>query len=42
MLHVDEEGEVLGYADVFTRIDEARRHFESVGLGGGYVERLIR
>jgi len=42
MLHVAEDGEILGYADVFSRIEEARRHFESVGLGGDYVERLIR
>jgi 2,4'-dihydroxyacetophenone dioxygenase len=42
MLNVDEQGEVPGYADVFTRIEEARRHFESVGLGGDYVKNLIR
>jgi hypothetical protein len=42
MITVDDEGHLLGYADVFTRIEEARRHFESVGLGASYVERLIR
>jgi 2,4'-dihydroxyacetophenone dioxygenase len=42
MIHVDEEGRQLGYADVFTRIEEARRHFEAVGLGGDYVKQLIR
>jgi len=42
MITVDDEGHLLGYADVFTRIEEARRHFESVGLGADYVERLIR
>jgi 2,4'-dihydroxyacetophenone dioxygenase len=42
MTSVDEKGELTGYADVFTRIEEARRHFEAVGLGTDYVERLIR
>jgi len=42
MLNVDEDGRQLGYADVFTRIEEARRHFESVGLGGDYVDQMIR
>jgi 2,4'-dihydroxyacetophenone dioxygenase len=42
MLSVDEQGEVLRYADVFTRIEEARRHFDDVGLGAEYAERLIR
>ncbi|MCW3027857.1 MAG: cupin 2 protein [Solirubrobacterales bacterium] len=42
MVNVDDEGRQLGYADVFTRIEEARRHFESVGLGADYVKQLIR
>jgi len=42
MISVDAAGELTAYADVFTRIEEARRHFESVGLGADYVERLIR
>jgi 2,4'-dihydroxyacetophenone dioxygenase len=42
MASVDEKGELLAYADVFTRIEEARRHFEAVGLGAEYAEKLIR
>jgi 2,4'-dihydroxyacetophenone dioxygenase len=42
MINIDEHGRQVGFADVFTRIEEAQRHFESVGLGGDYVERFIR
>lgn len=42
MTSVDEKGEVTAYADVFTRIEEARRHFDKVGLGAAAAERLIR
>jgi hypothetical protein len=42
MIYVDPDGAVLGYEDVFTKIDMCRAHFESVGLGAAYVERFIR
>lgn len=42
LIELDAEGRVLGYADVFTRIEQARRHFEAVGLGAEYVRRFIR
>ena len=42
LVELDADGRTLGYADVFTRIDQARRHFESVGLGADYVRRYIR
>ena len=32
----------IGYDDVFTRIDKARAHYASVGLGERYVEQFIR
>jgi hypothetical protein len=35
-------GRTIGYEDVFTKIEKARRHFEEVGLGADYVERFIR
>jgi 2,4'-dihydroxyacetophenone dioxygenase len=42
MLNVDDDGRLLGYADVFTRIAEARRHYEAVGLGAELVDQMIR
>ncbi len=42
LIELDEEGNTTGYADVFTRIEQASRHFESVGLGADYVRRFIR
>ena len=42
MIYVDPEGEVLGYEDVFTKIDLCRQHFTAVGLGENFVEQFIR
>ena len=42
MIYVDPDGAVLGYDDVFTKIDLCRRHFAAVGLGDGYVDQFIR
>jgi 2,4'-dihydroxyacetophenone dioxygenase len=42
MIYVDPDGAVLGYEDVFTKIDLCRRHFAATGLGGSFVEQFIR
>lgn len=42
MCYVDPWGKVLGYEDVFTKIDMCRKHFEDVGLGSDYVDQFIR
>ena len=42
MVYVDEEGRHTGYEDVFTKIEMCRRHYEAVGLGGGYVDQFVR
>jgi 2,4'-dihydroxyacetophenone dioxygenase len=42
LIELDETGGTIGYADVFTRIEQASRHFESVGLGADYVRKYIR
>ncbi|MFE0417905.1 2,4'-dihydroxyacetophenone dioxygenase family protein [Streptomyces tendae] len=42
MAYVDENGVQTGYEDTFTKIDMCRAHYEKVGLGAGYVDRLIR
>jgi 2,4'-dihydroxyacetophenone dioxygenase len=42
MIYVDPDGDVLGYEDVFTKIDLCRRHFAATGLGESFVEQFIR
>ena len=42
MCYVDPYGEVLGYEDVFTKIDMCREHYAKVGLGEDYVDQFIR
>ena len=42
MCYVDPWGKVLGYEDVFTKIDMCRKHFAEVGLGEDFVDRFIR
>lgn len=42
MCYVDPFGEILGYEDVFTKIELCRSHYEKVGLGVDYVDRFIR
>jgi quercetin dioxygenase-like cupin family protein len=42
MIYVDPDGGVLGYEDVFTKIDLCRRHYSEVGLGLAYVDQFIR
>jgi 2,4'-dihydroxyacetophenone dioxygenase len=40
--YVDPYGEALGYEDVFTKLEHASRHYESISLGKDYVKRLVR
>jgi len=42
LIYVDPEGNATGYEDVFTKLDAARAHYESVGLGAQTAERCIR
>jgi quercetin dioxygenase-like cupin family protein len=42
MLYVDPWGEVLGFEDVFTKIDMCRKHYAACGLGADFVDRFIR
>lgn len=40
--YVDPYGVALGYEDVFTKLELAIRHYESVGHGKDYVRRIVR
>lgn len=41
-IYVDPDGNPVGVEDVFTKLDNARKHYASVGLGADYVDRFIR
>jgi 2,4'-dihydroxyacetophenone dioxygenase len=42
LIWLDEDGEPTGHFDVFDYIALCKEHYEKVGLGAGYVERLFR
>ncbi len=42
MYYVDPWGNGVGYEDVFTKIENCRKHYEEVGLGANYVDQFIR
>ena len=41
-IYVDPDGNPTGVEDVFSKIANAREHYERVGLGAGYVDRFIK
>ncbi|HSU19869.1 MAG TPA: 2,4'-dihydroxyacetophenone dioxygenase family protein [Acidobacteriaceae bacterium] len=40
--YVDPNGFPVGYEDVFTKIEAAKKHYKAIGLGEDYVNRFIR
>lgn len=42
MVYVDEQRQVKGYEDVYTKLDMCRRHDEANGLGGALVDQYVR
>lgn len=42
MLYVDDTGNITGRDDVFTKIDMCRAHYETIGLGGEFLDQFIR
>ena len=42
LMTVDEGGAVVGYVDVFKRIEVCRNHYEDIGMPSSYVDGLIR
>ncbi|MDF2444241.1 MAG: 2,4-dihydroxyacetophenone dioxygenase [Subtercola sp.] len=41
-IYVDPDGNPTGVEDVFTKLQNAREHYERVGLGADYVQQFIR
>jgi quercetin dioxygenase-like cupin family protein len=42
MMYLDAADNVIGYEDVWTKIDMCRAHYERVGLGAQFVEQFVR
>lgn len=42
LIWLNEKGEPDGYFDVHMYIEMARKHYENVGIGAAYVDKLIR
>lgn len=40
--YVDPSGKALGYEDVFTKLANARAHFEGLGLGADHANNYVR
>lgn len=41
-IYVEPDGRAVAVEDVFTKLENARRHYEAVGLGAGYADRFVR
>lgn len=41
-IYLDSDGKAIGYEDVFTKIENCRRHYEKVGLGADFVDQFVR
>lgn len=42
LMYVDPDGTVIGYDDVFTRLEKTRAHFVAAGVPAEYLESLVR
>ena len=42
LIYCDPDGNVVGAEDVFTKLELAKKHFASIGLGEDYVQQFIR
>lgn len=42
MIYLDEQGNQIGYEDVFTKLDMCRKHYADNGLGESFIEKFVR
>jgi 2,4'-dihydroxyacetophenone dioxygenase len=42
LLYCDPDGKVVGAEDVFTKLELAKQHYKSVGLGEDFVQQFVR
>jgi 2,4'-dihydroxyacetophenone dioxygenase len=41
-IYVTETGEAVAIEDVFSKLENARKHYEKVGLGASFADQFIR
>jgi 2,4'-dihydroxyacetophenone dioxygenase len=41
-VYVDPAGRAIGYEDVFTKLENTRRHYEAAGQGAAFADRFVR
>ena len=41
-IYVEPDGTAVGYEDVFTKLEAARRHYDAIGLGADHADRFVR
>ena len=42
LLYCDEQGNVVGAEDVFTKLEKAKEYYKSIGLGEDFVQQFVR
>lgn len=42
LLYVDDNDEIIGFDDVFSKLDKAKKWYAECGLGENYVEQFVR
>lgn len=42
MIYLDEQGQTVGYEDVFSKIEMCRKHYASNGLGADFIQQFVR
>jgi 2,4'-dihydroxyacetophenone dioxygenase len=42
LLYCDPQGTITGAEDVFTKLEKAKAHYESIGLGADFVQQFVR
>jgi 2,4'-dihydroxyacetophenone dioxygenase len=42
LLYCDPQGTIIGAEDVFTKLEKAKAHYESIGLGADFVQQFVR
>lgn len=42
MIYLDDQGQTVGYEDVFSKIEMCRKHYASNGLGADFIQQFVR
>lgn len=42
MIYLDDQGQTVGYEDVFSKIEMCRKHYAANGLGADFIQQFVR